>query len=239
MNCLEIVRRACKSVGIPSPNTATGSADLQIVQMLELLNEEGMQLSAEIGWKALQREASLTTVATESQGEIETIIGAANAYRYIVNDTIWNRSRREPIFGPLAPRDWQGRKALNITGPWPQYRIRGGEILFDPAPTAGESCFFEYVTKNWAESSDGLEQRSSFTDDEDVPLLSDEILLAGVKWRWLEAKGLDYTQQFDNYARMVADAKARDGTRRTLSLDGSNSRYRYGVTVPIGSWDLP
>lgn len=238
MNAIEIVRRACKSVGIPSPSTAVGSGDLQVVQILELLNEEGMELSAEIAWESLTREATFTTVATESQGTVESIIGTANNYRYILNDTIFNRSRREPIFGPKAPRDWQAQKSLNVTGPWPQYRIRGGEMLFDPVPTAGEDCYFEYITKNWVKSSDGLSQRESVENDEDVFLLPGDVLLLGVQWRWLEAKGLDYSQKFDSYSRRVADAKARDGTHRTLSLDGTGDRFRAGTFVSIGSWDL-
>lgn len=238
MNAIEIVRRACRSLGIPSPSSAVGSSDLQIVQILNLLNDEGMELSGEIEWESLTNEATFTTVATESQGTVESIIGAANDYRYIINDTIFNRSRREPIFGPKAARDWQAQKSLNLTGPWPQYRIRGGEILFDPVPTAGESCYFEYVTNNWVTSSDGMSKRSEIADDEDIFLLPDDVLLLGVKWRWLEAKGLDFTQAFDSYSRRAADAKARDGTKRTLSLDSTADRYRYGIVTPVGSWDL-
>lgn len=237
MTALEIVRRACKSLGIPSPNTATGSGDLQVVQIVGLLNDEGSELAAEIPWQALTREATFTTVATESQGDLETIIGAANAYRYVLNDTIFNRSRREPIFGPKAPREWQAQKSLNVTGPFPQYRIRGGQLLFDPVPTAGENCYFEYVTRNWVEDASGNGQ-AEFTADDDEPLLDSGILLAGVKWRWLEAKGLAFDQKFQNYSRLVADAKARDGTKRTLRLDGHNDRVSAGIVVPIGSWNL-
>lgn len=221
MTVLEIIRAACGSIGITRPNSAISSADSGVVQLLELLNEEGTELAARSssGWQALVREATFTTVATEDQGALETIIGAANAYRHILDETIWNRTRMEPVYGPRAASAWQGQKAINTQGPYPEYRIRGGRLLFMPAAAAGDTCAFEYASKNWLTSSDGAEQRSRATNDEDKPLLDDEIILAGLKWRWKQSKGLDFGQDFDKYESRVIDALSRDGTKVRLSLD--------------------
>lgn len=222
MNVLEIIRAACGAIGIPRPNSIIGSADSGVVQLLELLNEEGSELASRSssGWQALVREATFVTVALEDQGTVDSIIGAANAFRHILNETIWNRTRMEPIYGPRNPSVWQGYKAVNITGPYPEYRIRGGHLLFLAAPAAGETCAFEYATKNWLISEDGSEQRSRAIDDEDEPLLDDELVLAGIKWRWRAAKGLEYGEQYKAYESRVIDALSRDGTKPRLSLGG-------------------
>lgn len=239
MNVLEIIKAACGSIGIPRPNSAIGSADSGVVQLLELLNEEGSELASRSssGWQALVREATFTTVAQEDQGSLETIIGATNAYRHILNDTIWNRTRMEPVYGPRKASTWQGYKAVNITSPFSEYRIRGNRLLFMPAPAAGETCAFEFATKNWLTSSDGTEQRSRATNDEDISLLDDELILAGLKWRWRSSKGLDYSETFQAYERRVVDALARDGTKPRLSLDCGGFDDRIPTAIPrlIGS----
>lgn len=239
MSILDIVRAACGTIGISRPNSVIGSSDSGVVQLLELLNEEGTELAARSssGWQALVREATFTTVATEDQGSVETIIGAANAFRHILSETIWNRTRMEPIYGPRVPSSWQGLKAQNFSGPHPEYRIRAGRLLFLPAPSAGDTCAFEYATKNWLTSSDGSSQRSRATNDEDVPLLDDELILAGLKWRWRAAKGLDFGQDFSKYEARVIDALARDGTKARVSIGDDSIDDRIPTAIPrlIGS----
>jgi hypothetical protein len=237
MNALEIVKEACGILGQPVPNSIQGSNDTGVRQMLGLLNTEGRELAPRYEWEGLIREATFVTVNAEDQGSLSTIIGS-DTYRYILSDTLFNRDRREPIAGPQSSVDWQFRKSLGITGPFTTYRIRGGHLLFDAAPNAGEHVYFEYVTKNWATTADGLTLKRAATADTDVLLLNDELMLAGLVWRWRKAKGFDYAEDFNSYERMVADASARDGTKRTVSLAeraGSNERR---MTVSPGSWPL-
>lgn len=239
MNALQLVQEACSIVGIARPNSIIGSADTGVRQLLGLLNKEGRELSARHAWEVLVREFTYPSVATEDQGLIDTIIGAANAYRYILNDTLWNRSRKEPVCGPHSSTDWQALKTRDLSGPYTEYRINGGHLRFLPAPAAGETIAGEYVTKNWCTSSDGVTKRRAIENDEDVVLLSDEIMLAGVEWRWRKAKGLSYAEDFAGYERMVMDAKARDGTQKRLSLAGKNGGSgERRISAPPGSWPL-
>jgi hypothetical protein len=237
MNALELIREACSIVGISRPNSVTGSADTGVRQLLGLLNKEGRDLSARYAWQSLIREAHHTTVAAEDQGSITSIIVAANAYRYIVNETMWNRSRREPVRGPNSSLHWQALKTLDLSGPYTEYRIRGDHLLFTPVPAAGEDVYFEYVTKNWCTSADGEQQRAAISNDEDVFLLSDEIMLVGVEWRWRKAKGLAYSEDFATYERLVADAMARDATKRRIDMTCAKPAQRT-LAVSPGSWPL-
>lgn len=235
---MEIVREVCGIVGILRPSTVVGSGDTGVRQLVGLLNAEGRQLSARYGWEALTREATFATVAAEDQGAIATLIGVPNAYRYIVNETLFNRSRKEPICGPHSSMDWQLLKTLDLSGPFTEYRIRGGRLLFTPAPAAGESVYFEYVTRNWCTSEAGDVQRSAIAADTDVVLLSDEIAIAGLEWRWRKAKGLSYAEEFRAYESLVADATARDGTKRRANLAGTSAAPERRIAVSPGSWPL-
>jgi hypothetical protein len=238
MAVLEIIQRVANAVGITKPTAVIGSTVDEVVQILELFNQEGRQLSTRWGWQALSFEGTFTTVAAESQGTLATIIGATQELRYIVNETIWDRTAAVPIVGPLSKKVWQGYKSLSLRGPYSQYRIKGDQIIFLPAPPAGHSCYFEYVSKMWLTDSGGTNYRRNVVADTDLPLLDDEILCAGLEWRWLRKKGLSYAEEFANYEAMVAMAIGRDGTKPVVSMDNVRERPTRGLYVPIGSWPL-
>jgi hypothetical protein len=233
--CLEIVQSICKRVGIASPNAAVGSTDLQVLQILELVNEEGSEQATRYPWQALLNVGTFTTAATESQGAIETI---APGLDYIVNDTIWNRSLRRPVYGPKTPQNWEQQKAFAINGPWSGYRLQDGNLNMYPVPTAGESCYFEYITKYWATDTSGATGKSAFTVDTDLPVLLDELMILGGIWRWKAIKGFDYAEDYAKYERRLTDTMARDGGKDWLNL--ANTRYDIfpGIVVASGSWNL-
>lgn len=237
MTVLSIIQRFAYAVGIPSPSTAYANQSDDVQQMVELLNQEGRALSRRHKWQNLTFEASFTTLAVESQGTLASIIGATQELRGIVNETIYNRDTALPIFGPLSNRQWQQNKALTLTGPYPQYRIRGNTLRFYPSPTAGQTCYFEYISNCWCTDSTGAVYRRNVAADADLLLLDDEIMLAGLEWRWLRKKGLSYAEEFATYEALVADAMRRDGSQRTIMMDESNDR-RFGTFIPLGSWPL-
>jgi len=105
-------------------------------------------------------------------------------------------------------------------------------LLFLPAPTAGQTCAFEYVTRSTMTNSAGTTYRRNASDDTDLFLLDDEIILMGLIWRWKKAKGMEYSEDFLSYERMVVDAASRNGTKPTLSLSGGQT-YSDGIPMAI------
>lgn len=238
---LTIVSDACRRIGLVAPNTATGSTDRQIQQLVALANEEGSELANRYPWEALQREATWVSTATEDQGAITpTLVAASLGFKYIINDTVWNRSSRYPLSGPTTAPRWQAEKAFGITGPYSRYRIRGGHLLLNPAPSAGLTMSFEYLSENWVLDAAGTTSRDGFTMDDDYPILDSNIITQGVVWRFKSVKGLEYSQEFEKYERLVMDAIARDGTKKIVSMEGETSaNFQPWVTIPLTDWNQP
>lgn len=228
---LEIVQDLCGRQNIPVPTTVIGTTDPQVRQMQRLLEEIGNDTASRGSWEGLTNEATLTTTATQSQGAIATI--ASNGFRYIKNQTIWSRTRRLPVCGPMDAQDWQAAQALVMTGPPYRYRIRGGNLLVTPTPAASESWYFEYMSKNWIQATGSGAFKRRFTVDTDVVLLPEDITLQGLRWVWKKEKGFDYAEDFRMFEIQVKDALGRDGGKPTLSMDGCG----YGP-VP-GIWISP
>lgn len=237
MAVLDLVQKFCERTGLPSPATVLGSSDTQVVQIKAILEEEGNDLASRGSWEGLTFEASHTTTAAEDQGAISTI--ASNGFRYVKNQTIWDRTDKLPVIGPMDGGEWQSLKALSNTGPRYQFRIRGGKLLVNPTPTAGHSWNFEYISKNWILGADGSTYKNYFTLDTDTLLLPEELLLMGLRWRWLREQGLDYAELFRTYEMQVKDALGRDGSKPILRMDDGGWRGpRPGVIISPGSWEL-
>lgn len=220
MSLLSIVQQASSRIGLAEPSIVVGSTDKKAKHFLSLVNEEGKKLStgssvgASFNWQVMIRETSFSAQAQEDQGRIEEI---APGFKYIINNTIFNRTLRRPVPGPLPPNAWQLLKAANVVGPYPQYRIRNGNLLLLPAPVSGNTIYFEYESIYWATSSGGTPQ-AAMTADSDVSLLDEELITQGVVWRWKRSKNLEYAEEFRDYQTSVLVAMARDGGKPTINI---------------------
>lgn len=235
LTCLQIVQTVCRRIGILAPNAAVSSSDPQVLQILAITEEEGQELEERYNWQGLQTETTFTTVAAELQGTLATI---APGYESIVNDTIWNRSLRRPVYGPKSQQDWQQSEAMQINGPFNSFRIKNDSIYFYPVPVAGQTCAFEYISKNWISTSTGS-TAEVWTNDADTPLIDDRIIILGAIWRWKQAKGLDYAEDFAKYERRVLNKMSKDSGKPVLSLTGAKYEIQSVVMVPTGSWSVP
>lgn len=232
LSCLQIIQTACRRIGILAPNAAVGSTDPQIIQLLALSEEEGQEQADRYQWETLQQEATFTTVAAQIQ---TTVAAITTGFNYIVNDTIWNRTLRRPVYGPKSQQDWQQDKALQLNGPFNSFRIINDVINFYPNPVAGESCYFEYISENWITTSGGSAS-AIWTNDADTPKLNSNLMVLGTIWRWKQAKGLDYAEDFAKYESNILDAMGRDAGKPTLSMNGARWEIQPAILVPRGSW---
>ncbi len=238
MSMLSTIQSHCRRTNLTVPATVYGSTDPQVLQMMALLEEEGNDLAKRGDWQGITFEAHLTTTAAEDQGAMTTI--ASNGFSYIKDETFWDRTDRLPVYGPLNDKEWQAQKAVVNTGPRYYYRIRGGELLVTPTPTASLDFRFEYVSKNWILAVDGVTYKNYFTADTDTLLLPEEIMLMGLRWRWKKEKGFDYAEDFRTYESQVGSALGRDGGKKTLSMSDDDCRtIGPGIFIPGGSWHVP
>lgn len=239
---LQIVKDMAASVGINQPNTATGSTDPQIIQLVALATEEVRSLATRFGWQSLIREQTFVTVAAEDQGAlVGGICPAGQPPKYIINETMYNRTLHVPNVGPLSPTGWQGLKAVTtVAGFYSRYRLRTGRLLFYPAPAAGQSVYFEYVAEAAISNQAGDTFKTRFTQDADFPVVDSQLVTLGLRWRWKAAKGLDYAEDFNTYERDVLDAMTRDKTAKPVSLDSNRGNdIRPLISVPAGNWMQP
>lgn len=236
MTLLTIVQQAGARLGIPPVSSVLTNSDDRVRQMGALATTEGRELCAieGISWQQLVKEQTFAATATEEQAGV-----IPADYLYMVNETAFNRTRVRRLLGPLTPEEWQAEKALSTSVLRDAYRIRGDAFLVTPIPAAGDVFAFEYVSSNWVVATgETAATKDAFTADSDGTVFDDELLRLGVEWRFLQALGLDYAEQFRTYERRLANLAARNGSRRTLDLSQHRPTGARRPYVPEGTWTV-
>lgn len=238
-NLLQIIQEVSGRLGQPIPASVAGSLDPQVIQFQGLLNEFVDDLETRSYWQSNEIETTWVTTADESQGSVDTLF--PYGFCGIVPDTFFNRTNRLAIVGGLGSAEWAARKAMNFSGPLPNFRVRNNELLMTPAPPAGQTYALEYYSnffiKNFADP--GLVYRHYWLKDTDVCTVDDTLAMAYLKWAWRAAKGLDYAEDFRRYERLIATKASREKTAMQLSMSGDTDRpIKPGVLVSPGSWNV-
>lgn len=235
MTLLSLVRAFCFRTGI-SPSLVVATAlDQQTMQVSDLLNEVIEDLM-DHNWTGMVQEALWSATAAENQGPLTTL--APNGFKWILPETLFDRTMRLPLFGPLSASDWQALKALPNSGPFYKYRIVGGNFLLNPEPPAGHELVFEYASSWCVLDADGVTSKPYPTADTDTFLVPDTLLQAGLRWKWKYEKGLEYAEDFSRYEMLRENSLGRDGTKKILNMGDAPSAIQPGIFVPSGNWNI-
>lgn len=234
---VSIVQRFCGRTGLRKPSQVAGSLDAQVTQILDLANELCEDITDRWLFQELIKETTFTSVGTQDQGLITTI--APEGFMYILQDTIYDRTQKIPIYGPLSPSTWQQAQAFVPVGPIYRYRFRGGHLLFDPVPPAGHTCAFEYASNLIVYNPVDDEYKTEFTKDTDTFILDPSYLLQGLRWKWKCEKGLQYAEDMRMWESTMENAGCRSGSKPKIYMDGSSDQaVEPMIIVPPGSWPL-
>ena len=230
MTLISVVNSVQDRLSLPRSSAVVGSTDRTARQMLALLNEVGNYLVRKHDWRLLTKERSITTTATETQTN-----ALPADFKRIVPDSMWNRTRLLPVVGPVSPQQWQALEVKTVPQITPIWRVRNGTraLLLLPVPAAGEQVYFEYVSSGWVLADDGVTYSSSFSADTDTMLFDEELMKAGLRYYFLQAKGLDFSVAKAEFFDAFDNEKVDDGGKRSVNMGGSRTFSPSNPPWPI------
>jgi hypothetical protein len=232
VTALSVIQAVAGRIGLNVPTVAFTSTDRNVVQLRDLLQEGAEALSkagSPSGFQALQNEWTFVTVAAGPQ----TNTPIPDDLRRFVPDSFYNRTTNRKVTGPLTPQQYQQSQVWpQLTAPYLTWRERDNTFVIVPDPPAGETIAYEYISAYWAKSSANV-AKAAFTADDDGTYLDEELLKLDLRWRWKQAKGLDYGEDMVTFERARDLALGDDGGSGQLNQGGGLSDF------PDWYWNVP
>lgn len=201
---------------ISAPNLPTAARILTV--------DSTTQVTATMESTAAQTGATILFIQDTFEGPLD--------YDYTINRTWWDRTNHWELLGPDSPQlDQWHRSGIVATGPRRHFRWLGENTLapgsqiplFRLWPPTAEitnpiQLVFEYVSNSPIYTNGTTSVSKLFANDADIPLLNDRAIIMGIKWRFWQQKGFDWTMLRSDYDNFVDTLISRDGGRETLNL---------------------
>lgn len=177
-------------------------------------------------------QVTLDQVATAS-GTVSIVFGKI-AYPlpvdldYFVQRTWWDNTYKWELLGPITAQEKQILKyGIIASGPRSKFYIRNNMMYLNPMPQVNGQLFaYDYFSNAWCTSNMGNDQQF-WAADTDSYKLDEDCFIQGIKWRFLRAKGLDYSQEKMDYENDCLRVMARDGGNRDLPIAGGTYGARF------------
>lgn len=178
-------------------------------------------------------QITVDLLASETATGVDLSVGQAaydmpSDFQYFANKTFWDNAYRWELLGAI---DAQEKQCLRYGMTQPvinrKFYIKSGKLWLIPTPTEiGQIIAYDYYSNSWCESASGAPQ-TTWTADTDIYLLDEDCFIQGMKWRFLRAKGLDYSQEKADYDLDCQRASSRDCGARELPLVGGLYGNRF------------
>lgn len=239
LTLLAIVQDLCRKQGVQVPSSVIANTDEQFQQMYALLVEETHELGMRLNWQGRLRKKA----AFQHQGGTGgPPYSALSIYpedfpfiRKILPDTMWETHSIQRV---RSIQSWEafaayGAQAIVPTSPY-IYFIMNRWLCIAPVPTVLTNASFTFMFMSGAHwvGDDGDTEKYEPDADTDVPLLPSTIIKAGLKWRWKNARGLPYAEDFRSYELMITQWGSGEQAQEAVSMDGGDKDFLPGVFVP-------
>jgi hypothetical protein len=215
MSLLTIAENALNEIGgFDVPTSFYGSTNATAKQIVAICNREGKTLEKEIRWAELITEHTFTTVADTATYALPS------DFRAFGPMSQWDRTNNWRMGGPVPPFVWQWLKSGNTVGTQANklFMVRGAYFTIYPTPSGTDDIAFDYYSNAWVTKQVDSSNVAAWTADNDTARLNEDLLTMGVKWRFLQAKGMPYEPEYKEYESIKESLREDNGGRGPIRL---------------------
>lgn len=207
-------------VGISAGYGVAGAGIYQSAQVQSVLSPSSIRMTAVASSSNTQASYNFGQILYPLPGDI----------RSFINATYWDRNFRWPMLGPLSPVEWEVIvSGISPVGPRIRFRVVANQMEIQPLPGPAQTdqIAYEYVSNAFCTNAAGTPRTAAggvcrFAADSDLYRWPENVLRLGVKWRFLRAKGFDFSEELKQY---------NDARDFQLSVSGGSRSLRMNAVA--------
>lgn len=231
-NLLEICTEALEDIGSMSiPAYLFGNTDDTAKQLIAIAKKVGRELARDHDFQQLLSIATVNTVASTASYALEADFDRP------VPLTMWDTTTNRAMVSGVNSQRWASITNSAVqTGVVHYARLRGNSIYVTPIPSSVWSFNYEYYSKYYCTNSAGTSQ-SEWTDDTDLPRLPADLFIAGIRFYFMKANGLAYTDAEYEYNKIIERRIAASNPAGAIDLAAGvvePGPYRPCLNIPDG-----
>ena len=212
---LQIAQDSALAVSLNRPDTlfpTYDEGDMSAADLLRAITACTRDLRDGYDWSVSKARHTFTALAAEVQAS-----KLPSDFKRVVPDTFWNTGIRQKVCGPLTDDEYAEIKGGVLSMVTPHFHMQGGDLIIVPAPTTSDTFAFTYIRTAIGRDSDSV-RLAAFTEDTDVPLWDEELMIAGAIYFYRKAKAYDAQQAYLDYEKLRRDNIKRDGGGRIIRM---------------------
>lgn len=130
MSILTMVQNIAADAGFQQPTAVVGNNDEIAIQLLSQIKRETLRLSNEFFWQKLVQNYAFNFLNNVNSYALPS------DFNFILPNTIWNKSGRQPIICPLTPEDYQLQLNYLVTSAYYKMVYVYGNLMYvTPVPS--------------------------------------------------------------------------------------------------------
>jgi hypothetical protein len=213
----------CDTIGLPRPNGIAMATDQLARQLFGIAKETVEELTA-LDWPVLAIPYTFQTIVNHDTYPVPP------DFHHAIADTAYLATQYYPLRGSLTPSDWgRIKNALPSQIGRYKFRIMAGNppvFVMSPIPGTVETVVLEYRTNNRVVQSNGS-LALNWMNDTDTPIVPETLVKLGMKWRLKREKGLEYSDEFDDYV-----IQKQTYVSQALDIGSLSVAYRHLLDYP-------
>jgi len=206
----QILDIALGSTGVNVPATWIGSNNLATANLVKAIANQSVLALREYPLQKQTRQYSFTLTSASDTYALPS------DFLNIVPDTMWVQESLWRVDFPTDPTVWAYLTAsAGPPGIWVRCRLINNFLEFYQ-PQEGMVVGFEYVSNALIQDGTTGEPKQLFSQDSDVWMIDDSLLIADIKWRYKAEKGLEYQTDFKLFKDSLANFLGTQSGAKTI-----------------------
>lgn len=169
-------------------------------------------------WQDLTKEARIRTVKNKTVYPIDNIVPD---FYCILNNTIYIKDNAEKVIGAITPEQFMRDRFYNCPDIDVKFIIQNNCIKFLTAPAGGMEIVFQYRSNAVCTDAETYEEKPTITKNSDLPIFDRYLVKLGITWRWLKRNGMDYTEEYNEYERLLKKKFGTGLASEDINLGGA------------------